>query len=87
VGHFGVLVHCPSCLGAAPTVLAVELRCGDRVVTEGALKFGKSPHLFNGVISHNFNCSRSVFARLRTKVSPDRPAPWRSAIAAKSPRY
>jgi hypothetical protein len=72
VGHFGVLVHCPCRLCATSTVLAVKLHCGDGVVTEGALKLGKPPHRFDGVISHNFDCSRSAFARLRTKVSPDR---------------
>jgi hypothetical protein len=72
VSHLGVLVHCPSCLGAAPTVLAVEFQCGDGVVTKWALKLGKTAHIFDGVISHNFNCRRAALARLRTKVFSDR---------------
>jgi hypothetical protein len=33
----GVLVHCPSGLGAAATVLAAELPCGDGVFAEWAV--------------------------------------------------
>jgi len=47
--HRGVLVHCPSRLRAAPTVLAVEVHCGDGVVTEWALVLGEAAHNFDGV--------------------------------------
>jgi hypothetical protein len=64
MGYLGVRVHCPSCLGATPTVLAVELHCGDGVATECAFKLGKTAHLFDGVISHNFDCRRLALAGL-----------------------
>jgi hypothetical protein len=37
----GVLVHCPSCLSAADTVLTAELLCGDRAFAEWALEHRK----------------------------------------------
>jgi hypothetical protein len=52
----GVLVHCPSCLGAATTVLATKLSRGDGVLTEWALKLGEAVHHLDGVMSHSFNC-------------------------------
>jgi hypothetical protein len=53
----GVLVHCPSRLGAAVAVEAIELPCGDGVFTEGALERAKAVHHFDGAISHSFNSS------------------------------
>ncbi len=55
----GMLVHCPSRLCAAPTVLAIELHCGDGVFAKAAFELGKAIHLFDGVMSHSFNCRRS----------------------------
>jgi hypothetical protein len=43
-----VLVHCPSRLGAAFSVEAVELPCGDGVFTEWALERAKAVHHFDG---------------------------------------
>jgi hypothetical protein len=57
--HRGVLVHCPSRLGAAATVLAAEISCGDGVSTKRALEHAKAIHLFDDVMSHSFNCRRS----------------------------
>jgi hypothetical protein len=54
----GVLVHCPSCLGATVTVLAAELLCGDRMFTNWTLESAKTVHHFDGVISHSFKSSR-----------------------------
>jgi hypothetical protein len=53
----GVLVHCPSRLGAAVAVLAAELPSGDGVFTKWALERAKAVHHFDGVMSHSFNCS------------------------------
>ena len=53
----GVLVHCPSRLGAAAAVLAAELPCGDGVLTKWALEPGKAVHHFDSVMSHSLNCS------------------------------
>jgi len=58
VCHRGVLVHCPSRLGAAATVLAAKLPCGDGVFTKWALELGEAVHHFDGVMSHSFNCRR-----------------------------
>ena len=55
----GMLVHCPSRLGAAATVLTAELLCGDGVFTKWALEYGKAVHHLDGVMSHSFNCRRS----------------------------
>ena len=52
--HRGVLVHCPSRLGAAATVLAAKLPCGDGVFTKWALELGEAVHHFDGVMSHSF---------------------------------
>jgi hypothetical protein len=49
----GMLVHSPSCLGAAAAVLAAKLLCSDGVFTKGALERGKSVHRFDGVMSHS----------------------------------
>ena len=48
----GVLVHCPSRLGAAVAVLAAELLCGDGVFTEWTLERAKAVHHSDGVMSH-----------------------------------
>jgi hypothetical protein len=48
-----VLVHRPSRLDATPTVLTIELHCGDGVFTKCALELGKAIHLFDGVMSHS----------------------------------
>lgn len=55
----GMLVHCPSGLGAAPTVLAIEVHCGDVVFAKAAFELGKAIHLFDGVMSHSFDSRRS----------------------------
>jgi len=53
----GVLVHCPSRLGAAVAVQAAEIPCGEGVFTKLALERAKAVHHFDGVMSHSFNCS------------------------------
>jgi hypothetical protein len=58
----GMLVHCLSRLGAAVTVLTAKLLCGDGVFTEWALERGKTVNHFDGVMSHSFNCKRSLYA-------------------------
>jgi hypothetical protein len=62
VCHLGVLVHCPSRLGSAPTVLSVELHCCDGMFAKRALELGEAAHHFDGVMSHSFNCRRSSLA-------------------------
>jgi hypothetical protein len=57
--HDAVLVHCPSCLGAAATVLAAKIPRGDEVFTKSALERAKAVHPLDGVMSHSFNCRRS----------------------------
>jgi hypothetical protein len=47
-----VLVHCPSRLRAAVTILAAKLLCGDEVFTEWALEGCKAVYHFDGVVSH-----------------------------------
>jgi len=54
----GVLVHCPSRLGATVTVLTAELLCGDGMFTKRTLERAKTFHHFDGVMSHSFKCSR-----------------------------
>jgi hypothetical protein len=54
----GVLVHGPSRLGAAVAVQAAELLRGDRMFTKWTLKRAKAIHHRDGVMSHNFKCSR-----------------------------
>ena len=51
----GVLVHCPSRLGATVTVLAAELLRGDGMFTKRTLEPAKTVHHFDGVISHSFS--------------------------------
>ena len=53
-----MLVHRPSRLGAAATVLTAKLPCGDGVFTEWALERGKAANHFDGVVSHSPNCRR-----------------------------
>jgi hypothetical protein len=54
----GVLVHCPSRLGAAVPVMTAEITRGDRVLTKWTLERAKTVHHCDGVISHTFKCSR-----------------------------
>jgi len=54
----GVLVHCPSRLGATVTVLAAELPCCDGMFTNWTIELAKPVHHFDGVISHSFKSSR-----------------------------
>jgi hypothetical protein len=42
----GVLVHCPSRLGAAVAVQAAEIPCGEGVFTKLALERAKAVHHF-----------------------------------------
>ena len=65
--HHGMLVHCPSRLGAAATVLAAEISCRDRVFTKGAVELGEAVHHLDRVISHSFNCRRFSLAFLELK--------------------
>jgi hypothetical protein len=58
VCRHGMLIHCPSRLNAASGVLAIELHCGDEVFAKAAFELGKAIHLFDGVMSHSFNCRR-----------------------------
>jgi hypothetical protein len=51
----GVLVHCPSRLSAAATLLVGELQCGHGVLTDWAPEDGKAIHHFDAVVSHTFN--------------------------------
>ena len=50
----GMLVHCPSCLGAAATVLAAKLPRGDGVLADEAVELGEAAHHLDGVMSHSF---------------------------------
>jgi hypothetical protein len=54
----GVVVHRPGRLGTAVAVLGAELLRGDGVFTEWTLERAKAVHHCDGVMSHNFNCSR-----------------------------
>ena len=63
----GVLVHCPSRLGAAVAVQAAEIPCSDGVSTKSALEYAKAVHHFDVVMSHSFNCRLSSLYKLRTK--------------------
>jgi hypothetical protein len=47
-----VLVHCPSRLRAAVTILAAKLLFGDEVFTNWALEGCKTVYHFDGVVSH-----------------------------------
>jgi hypothetical protein len=55
----GVLVHCPSRLGATVAVQAAEIPCGEGVFTKWACEHAKAVHHFDGVMSHSFNCRPS----------------------------
>jgi hypothetical protein len=57
----GMLIHCPSCLRTAATVQTAEIPGCDGVFTERALELSKAAHLLYDVMSHNFNCRRSLF--------------------------
>jgi hypothetical protein len=48
----GVLVHCPSRLRAAVTILAAKLLCGDGVFTKWALEGCNPVYHLDGVMSH-----------------------------------
>jgi len=48
----GVVVHCPSSLGAAAAVLDAELPCSHRVLTNYTLESAKTVHHFDRVMSH-----------------------------------
>jgi hypothetical protein len=54
----GVLVHCPSRLGATAPVLAAELQGRDRVLTMWACERGQTLEYCDRVMSHSFKCSR-----------------------------
>jgi hypothetical protein len=49
-----VLVHRPSRLGAAVTVLAIELLGGDGMFTDRTLECAKTVHECDGVMSHSY---------------------------------
>jgi 3-oxoacyl-ACP reductase-like protein len=65
----GVLVHCPSRLGAAVAVQAAEMPCGDRVFTKSACEHAKAAHQPDGVMSHNFNCRLSSLGNSELKTT------------------
>lgn len=49
----GMLVHCPSRLCAAATVLAAKISRRDGVCTKWAIEFGEAVHHLNRVMSHS----------------------------------
>jgi hypothetical protein len=53
----GMLVHCPSRLGAAVALQAAELLCGDGVFTNRTLEHAKAFRQCDGVVSHSFKYS------------------------------
>ena len=53
----GVLIHCPSSLGAAAAVSAAEFRRGDGVFATLARERDQAVHHLDGVMSHSFNSS------------------------------
>jgi hypothetical protein len=55
----GVLVHCPSRLGAAVAVQAAEIPCGEGFLTKSAREHAKAVHHCDGVMSHSYNCRSS----------------------------
>ena len=65
----GVLVHCPSRLGAAVAVQAAEIPCGEGVFTKLALERAKAVHHFDGVMSHNSNCRLSSLCNSELKTT------------------
>jgi hypothetical protein len=54
----GVLVHCPSRLGAAVAILVAELLCSDGVFTKWTRERAKAVYHLDGVMSHSFKYSR-----------------------------
>ena len=54
----GVLIHCPSRLGATAAVLATELQGSDAVFATLARERDQAVGHFDGVMSHSFKCSR-----------------------------
>jgi hypothetical protein len=52
-----VLVHCPRSLGAAVSVLAAEVQCGDGVLAMWARECGQPVDHLDGVMSHSFKSS------------------------------
>src|ERR1022692_5030775 len=52
-----VLVHCPSCLGAATAVLAAEVRCCDGVLATWAREHRQAAHHLDRVMSHSLKSS------------------------------
>jgi hypothetical protein len=66
----GVLVHCPSRLGAAVAVQAAEIPCGEGVFTKLALERAKAVHHSDGVMSHSINCSPSSLYDPELKTTP-----------------
>jgi hypothetical protein len=50
----GVFVHCPRRLGAAVTILAMELLGGDGMFTKRTLERAKAVHQRDRVVSHNY---------------------------------
>jgi hypothetical protein len=53
-----MLIHCPSCLGAAATTQTAEVACGDGMSTMWTAERSRVMLHFDGVISHIFKCSR-----------------------------
>ena len=53
-----MLIHCPSCLSTAASVLNAELACGDGMSAMWTAERGQAMLHFDGVISHIFKCSR-----------------------------
>lgn len=53
-----MLIHCPSCLGAAATTQTAEVACGDGMSTMWTAERGQAVLHFDGVMSHIFKCSR-----------------------------
>ena len=55
----GVLVHCPSRLGATVALQAAEISRSDGLFTKSASEHAKAVHHLDGVMSHSFNCRLS----------------------------
>jgi hypothetical protein len=64
-----MLIHCPSCLGAAAPVLATELQRGDGVLTMWAGEHRHAAHSFDRVVSHSFKFNPLIRHDRRTKVT------------------
>ena len=56
----GVLVHCPRGLGAAVTILAIELLCGHGMFANRTLERAKTVHQCDGVMSHTYLAREQV---------------------------